>query len=257
MRQFYKEKYIQDRQSRESLELLKWFVFEKATDRASLDFAVIFLRIADKCLYHASNTWSQFVSNMNSPEQVLKGLGEDARQATQDRNSKYEIEGYLVAVKSFFEGNVGAIRRKAFESENSPEFNRRLRKLFSSAEKKFDGGASQIRDDSCHVTSSFRDSGVLAWVKKSGNGYAVTLPNIYVDANGIAVDLAEVFVSTHEYISELIVQVRDELLGFFCAQSGPPSNDVCHPIRSPHGNAMVILGPKGFEFTQFAAEANQ
>jgi hypothetical protein len=101
------------------------------------------------------------------------------------------------------------------------------------------------------VNSQLKDPGVFALLKRTPAGLAVTLPNVYDDAQGNSVDLVEVFTSTHRSIEQWIREVIDTLLEFFFQQDGPPSHGSYQPVQSPYGTTMVGLGPKGFEYNPF------
>ena len=128
---------------------------------------------------------------------------------------------------------------------------RRLESLFASRKAEFFRVANSIRNHSSHVNSELKDHGVFTLLKKVGNQFAVTIPNVYEDRHGNAVDLAEIFVSTHQSIEALVCDVRNTLLEFFFQQDGPPSHNSYQPVQSPFGTLMVGLGPKGFEFGDF------
>jgi len=90
-----------------------------------------------------------------------------------------------------------------------------------------------------------------ALLKRAETGLTVTLPNVYQDAQSGAVDLAEVFIATHQYIEELIRNIIDALLEFYFQHDGAPTNNSYQPVCSPYGTMMVGLGPKGFTFSDF------
>lgn len=257
MRQTYLKNYVEDRKLRASLDLLNWFILFKTANPESIPFAGIFLRLADRTLHHSSNVWSQFISDLKVPADVLKQVPDDAFIWTQDLSSKYEIEAYLGAVKALFEKNLVGVNEpdkqnflgRSFAAH--PQILQRFEGLFATKKKEFFQVANRIRNHSYHVTSPLKDHGVVALLKKVNSGYAVTLPNIYEDEQGASVDLAEIFISTHESIEDLISNVRNMLLEFFFQKDGSPSHGSYQGIQSQYGTMTVGLGPKGFEFSDF------
>lgn len=184
-------------------------------------------------------------------------LTDDAVMETQDVSSKYEIEAYLGAAKVLFEKNFIGIDKggkqnllgRSFVAH--PDVLNHLKNLFATKEAEFSIIANKIRNASFHLNLQSRDLGFHARIKRANGGYAVTIPNIYVDEQGKSIDLAEVFISTHQYIEILLLEVRDALVNFFFRQDGPPSNRKFQAIRSPFGTMTVNIGPNGFEFSDF------
>jgi hypothetical protein len=257
MRQTYLKNYVEDRKLRASLELLNWFILFKTANPESIPFAGIFLRLADRTLHHSSNVWSQFISDLKVPTDVLKQFPDDAVVWTQDLSSKYEIEAYLGAAKALFEKNLIGVnepKQRNFLGRSfvaHPQVLQKLKGLFAAKKNEFFQEANRIRNHSYHVNSALKDHGIVALLKKVNNGYAVTLPNIYEDEQGASVDLAEIFISTHQSIESMIREVRDIFLEFFFQQGGCPSHGSYQGIQSQYGTMTVGLGPKGFEFSDF------
>jgi hypothetical protein len=162
-----------------------------------------------------------------------------------------------------FEDNILTGEQKARQNLLGSSFSnhsktlKRLEDRFAEAKRQFLLVANQIRNHSYHVNPELRDYGFLAWVKRTDNGFAVALPNIYVDRQGNPIDLVEVFVSTHQSIKLLICDVVDMLLEFYIQQDGAPSNRCYQLARSPYGRMMVSLGPGGFEYSEFMRPENQ
>ena len=213
--------------------------------------------MADRTLYHSANVWSQFIADLNVPADLLKQVPADSFVHTQDLSSKYEIEAYLGAAKALFEKNLMGINEP--DKQNllgqsfgwHPEVLSRLEKLFATKKNEFFQVANKIRNHSYHVNSELKDHGVVALLKKADDGFAVTIPNVYEDSLGSAIDLAEVFISTHESIEALVCDVRNILLEFFFQHEGPPTHGSYQGVQSQFGTMMVGLGPKGFEFSEF------
>jgi hypothetical protein len=257
MRQTYLKNYVEDRKLRASLDLLNWFILFKTANPESIPFAGIFLRLADRTLHHSSNVWSQFISDLNVPTDALKQFPDDAVIWTQDLSSKYEVEAYLGAAKALFEKNLIGVNQPKQQNflgrsiAAHPLVLQKLEDLFAAKKNEFSQVANRIRNHSYHVNSALKDHGIVALLKKANNGYAVTLPNIYMDKDGIPVDLSDIFISTHLSIESMIREVRDILLGFFFQKNGCPSHGSHQGIRSQYGTMTVGLGPKGFEFSDF------
>jgi len=257
MQQIYLQNHVNDCKIRASLDLLNFYILFRTKHSETVSFATIFIRLADRILYHSSKLWSQFFENLNIPADLLRDFPDDALVSTQDISSKYEIEAYLAAVKTLFEENLIGINEpkkqnllgKSFAKH--PSILASLKQLFDAEKNTFFNAANQIRNHSYHVNSGLKDRGVVALLKKVGAEYAVTIPNVYINNNGNPIDLAEIFISTHKSIEILISQSRDRLLDFFFDQNGPPSNRSFQNIRSPYGNLMVGLVPIGFEFNGF------
>jgi len=257
MRQTYLKNYVENRKLRASLDLLNWFILFKTANPESIPFAGIFLRLADRTLHHSSNVWSQFISDLKVPTDALKQVPDDAVIWTQDLSSKYEIEAYLGAVKTLFEKNLVGVSEPDKQNflgrsfATHPEVLQHLESLFTTKRNEFFQVANRIRNHSYHVNSALKDHGIVALLKKVNDGYAVTLPNIYEDKQGAPVDLAEVFISTHQSIESMIREVRDIFLEFFFQKDGCPSHGSYNGFQSQYGTMMVGLGPKGFEFSDF------
>ena len=236
---------------------MQWSVLFGTSAQGPFWFASNFVRLADRCLYHSTNVWSQFISDLNVPVEFLKRLSDDAIMQTQDVSSKYEIEAYLGAAKVLFEKNFIGVNE--FGKQNllgrgfaaHPNYLARLEKLFATNRAEFSLNANKIRNHSYHLNPQSKDRGFLAGIKKANGGFAVTIPNIYVDDQGKSIDLAELFILTHQSIETLLLEVRNILVEFFFQHDGVPSNRKFQSIRSPYGTMMVNIGPNGFEFSDF------
>jgi hypothetical protein len=163
----------------------------------------------------------------------------------------------LGAAKVLFEKNFIGIKEHGKQNllgrsfVAHPDILNHLKSLFTTKEAEFSIIANKIRNHSFHLRPQSKDRGFHARIKKANGGYAVTIPNIYVDEQGKSIDLAEVFISTHQSVENLLLEVRDSLVKFFFQQDGPPSNRKFQSIRSPYGTMMVNIGPNGFEFSDF------
>ena len=265
MKRAYLQQYIEDRKLRASLELMEFFALFKTNQRETIPFVTIFFRLADRALHHSSNVWSNFISDLNVPEEVLKQIPDDALINTSDRTSKYEIEAYLGAAKTLFEKNLVGIGEPNKQNLLGKSFNahlsvrEQLKSLFHIAANRFFQSANTIRNHAYHVNAQLRDIGVVTLLKRTDSGLAVTLPNVYQDAGGKTVDLVEIFILTHKYIEELIRDVMEVLFELYFQQNGAPSNGTYTAIRSAYGTMSVGLGPRGFEFSEFheTKESNQ
>ena len=268
MQSHYLDEYVEDRKLRTTLSLTRNTVVFKSKVNNPLSFCLIFFRLADRCLYHSSNVWSQFVTTLKMLEHhrgFLEGMSEDARTQTSDLSTKYEIEAYLAAAKALFEDNLlgdsnpkngGPRRRRSrdllgVDFTSDPKTLHRLQKSFTARKKAFFREANKIRNHAYHVNPQLRDPGVQLWVKKVNRRFAVTLPNVFTDDKGNSVDLVEVFAATHQYIRPLITEVRDTLLDYFIQRNGPLSHGTYDAIQSPYGTMVVGIVPEGFYFSPF------
>ncbi|MDT3776631.1 hypothetical protein PJI16_03545 [Nitrospira sp. MA-1] len=255
MRQNYIIEYKADRQLRSSLELMMLHIAKTVSDTGLVNFSFIFIRLADRVLYHATNVWEHFERDLQIPAEILQLTPKGAEILTSDVTSKYEIEAYLGAAKALFEVNLIGINHKknllgkCFVEEQ--DIGEELSAQFEVSKGIFHCAANKIRNHSYHVNSQFRDAGYHAWVKQVDTKYVVTIPNIYVDEQGESIDLANTFVSTHQTIKQLLVNVRDILQRYYFEKYAPPINKTIIPIKSPFGILFTSLGPDGFEFQDF------
>ncbi len=258
MRHEYILEYKADRQLMSSLELLKGHILNRAYNQTSAAFSLIFIRLADRVLYHATNVWERFERDLRIPVEHLQSIPTDAVIGTGDATSKYEIEAYLGAAKALFEANLIGINQPKKQNllgnsfAEEPGIAQELRALFEASKAIFFGFANTIRNHSYHVNSQLRDAGFQAFVRQINTKYVVTIPNIYVDDQGGPIDLAEVFGSTHRAIKQLLGDVRDVLLRSYFEKYGRPSNRTFIPIESPFGTMLISIGPNGFEFQDFS-----
>ena len=263
MRQEYIQKYRNDHRLRSSLELLKLHIFNTAWKASPATFSLIFIRLADRVLYHAMNVWEQFEKNLRIPTEILQQVPKDAVMQTRDITSKYEIEAYLAAAKALFEANLIGINEPNKQNLLGTIFvedqmlAQQLGAIFENHKIEFFGVANRIRNHSYHVNSQLRDAGFLALVKQVDSAYVVTLPNIYTDEHGAQTDLAEIFISTHEAIEKLLQDIRDLLLRFFFQKYGVPANRTYIQVASNFGNMLACIGPLGFEFKEFENAQNE
>lgn len=258
MRQAYIAEYKRDLMLRASLELLKSYaLFDTPAITSRSHFIVVFLRLADRCLYHSVNGWSHLIDDLNVPADMLGELETDAVMETNDVVSKYEIEAYLSATKSLFEKNFIGIEEAGKQNilgNSFPDSSLTLESLialFQNGKDHFFPLANKIRNHSCHVNRQLRDAGFTAKIIRAGTLFKVSLPNMYEDNNGDAIDLADVFVESHRHIVALVAETRDLLLAYLEGRHQSPSHNTYLPIESAHGNMMVGLGPAGFEFKDF------
>ncbi|VAW18472.1 hypothetical protein MNBD_BACTEROID05-38 [hydrothermal vent metagenome] len=258
MREVYITEYKSDRQLRASLELFKSYaLFNTPVIQSRSHFIVIFIRLADRCLYHSIKTWSLFVSDLNVPVDFLQELGDDAWMETNDVASKYEIEAYLAAAKTLFEKNFIGVNEQGKQNILGGSFNGNMpllttiKGLFEKSRAAFFSEANKIRNHSYHINRQLRDAGFTSKIVKSGNSFKVALPNMYEVNNADIIDLAELFISTHKDIVKLLREVREILLQYLFEQHGRPSNNTYLPIETPFGNMIVSLGPEGFDFEEF------
>ena len=264
MKSVYLKLYVEDRKLSASLLLLNDFILSNSIGPQAppfcvqaQPFCVIFIRLADRVLYHSANVWAKYMSDLNIPTNVLEQMPSDALIGTSDLSSKYEIEAYLGGAKALFETNLVGINGlgkqnllgRSFSAD--PAILKRLRQTFNQERKKFFRVANLIRNHSYHVNPELRDGGFVSLLKRSKEGLSVTLPNVYVDKKGKSVDLAEVFFVTHQGMASLFRDVRDTLLAFFFKHAGYPSHGSYRPFGSEYGTMSVGLGPKGFEFSDF------
>src|SRR5437867_4614363 len=228
MHQEYIKEYTADRRLRSSLELLKLHILNVAWNTAPGTFSFIFIRLADRALYHATNVWEHFERDLRIPAEILRQVPRDAVINTDDVTSKYEIEAYLGAAKALFEANLIGINEPDKQNllgecmVDNQEIMRELSALFNKNKEYFFASANKIRNHSYHVNAQLRDEGFVALVKQVNSAYVITIPNVYVDEHGVSIDLADMFVSTHQAIKQLLSEVRDLLLRFFFAKYGPP-----------------------------------
>jgi hypothetical protein len=144
---------------------------------------------------------------------------------------------------------------KCFEEEQ--DIMQELSALFNASKDIYFIDANKIRNHSYHVNSQLRDKGFHALVKQVNSRFIVTIPNIYVDEQGVSIDLTEIFVSTHQVIKQLLADVRDTLLRFYFEKYGPPTNRTFISIESAFGNMLNSIGPNGFEFQEFSSTEPQ
>ena len=253
MRDLCVNEYLEDQKLRASLDLMTWPVLFNAIDFRTVPFTRVFGRLADRCLYHSTNAWSQFITDLNGQVDAWSQVSEDAVIQTQDISSKYEVEAFFAAGTALFEKNFIRIDEPAKQSilgssfSGYPEVLGSLRELFLAARAQF-GAAEMIRHHSFHVNEAMRDRGYFAMIKRKNGGFVVTLPNIYDDTKGRPLDLVEVFLKTHQIIRPLLCQVRDALLTFYFLKNGPPTNNTYTWVKTPHGVFRAGLGPSGFSF---------
>ena len=196
---------------------------------------------------------------MRIPTETLRLIPDDAAIQTGDATSKYEIEAYLGAAKALFEANLVGVNQpnkqnllgKCFVEE--PDIVQELSALFEASKDIFFIDANKIRNHSYHVNAEFRDARFFAQVKQVNTRYVVTIPNIYVDEQGRSIDLADIFISTHQAIKQLLADVRDILLRFYFEKYGSPSNRTFIPTQSSFGSMLTSIGPDGFEFRDFSS----
>lgn len=242
-----------------SLELLRSYVLlSEACSTQPGRFALIFSRIADRCLHHSLNVWMQFIDDLNIPEEFLKNLKPDSRMMTGDTVSKYEIEAYLGAAKVLFEDNFKGIAKQGKQNllgvcfEHDKGKRDELRKEFDAEEGKFFKLSHDVRNHGYHLNKQFKDAEFNACVERKGTLFVVTWPNIYVDDKGQPLDLAKLFIDTNTSTTAFISRVRDMLLNYFGEKYGLPKHDNCLGITTRFGNMMATLGPKGFVFNDGA-----
>lgn len=220
-------------------------------------FSFIFIRLADRVLYHAKNVWEHFERDLRISAETLSLIPNDAVIQTGDITSKYEIEAYLGAAKALFEANLVGINQKKKQNLlgkcfiEEQDLAQELSALFEASKNIFLIDANKIRNHSYHVNSQMRDAGFFAFVKQVNTKHVITIPNIYVDEEGGSIDLAETFVSTHQAIKKLLTDVRDILLRYHFEKYGPPSNRTFIQVQSSFGNMLTSIGPDGFEFKDF------
>jgi len=257
MRKQYLKEYIEDRKLMVSLDAMHHFALFKTTIGEVFPFVSIFIRQADRTLYHSSNVWFRFISDLNVPVDAFKHIPDDAVMYTQDQVSKYEIEAYLGAAKTLFEKNLSNIAGGGKQNllgssfARFPQIRDRLKNMFTTRGSEFFKTANRVRNHAYHVNPELKDIGVHALLKRVDGELTVTIPNVYLDAKGVTVDLADLFISTHKEIGLLIHDVRDVLLEFYFQKSGPPSHGTYYPTRTPFGTMNIGLGPNGFEFSDF------
>lgn len=251
MKTEYFNRFKADKKLQSSLELLRFFALEKACSTLEGRFALIFSRIADRCLYHSLNVWVQFIDDLNIPGEFLKTLTPDARLQTNDTKSKYEIEAFLGAVKVLFEDNFKGPKGQNILGvcfgHDVIKLNE-LRKEFDNEKDIIFTLSNKIRNHAYHLNKEFRDVGLYACVERNGDLFVVAWPNIYVDDKGQPLDLAKVFIDANHSTTAFIGRVRDMLLSYFVEKYGQPQHDTCISITTRFGNIVAILGPKGFVF---------
>lgn len=253
VREEYKNKYMEDAQLKVSLEALRNYAWDVAWNENVIAFTIVYVRLADRVLYHSMNAWSKF-------EEILGSCGnfpEDAFLQTWDKGAKYEIEAFLGAAKSLFEKNFMGLNHKDKRNLLGNSFHNHQNEMnlisskFIEINKLFDENANKIRNHSYHVNSALKDIGLHTHVKKSGVKFQITIPNIYIDEQDKSIDLYDLFYSIHGEIFRLVVEVRDIMLNLYFKQYGRPSNGIFYPLQTKYGNAMVSINQEGFAFSKF------
>lgn len=228
-------------------------------------FCDVFLRVADRCLYHSTNAWSRSAKLLSNPTaaELLDSKGEGTYVYTGDTSLKYEIEAYLASCYSLLEENLIGVtnprkRNLLLESFDrfapvahairAAPFARTIRLRFEVYERRYRVVAGPIRNHAVHLNKEFLDShGVGSQLTRRGERHVVTLPHVYQNHDGSPVDLFCVFEEAHSLTTALIIDVVDMLAALTFSLYGMPKNGFYVPFATEYGNSVVGIGPKGFE----------
>jgi hypothetical protein len=279
MKDFYLDQHANDLKLAGSLRVMLWTQAFRSSAGFAQPFTTIFLRLADRVLYHSASVWAQFYENIRRLDHFDLDIAPDQRVSTHDITSKFDIEAYLAAAKTLFEdnfvGNGGKPQKvcpncRALYSTGrssapqprrvslleqasgaSPGLADAIGASVARAKVAFFKSANRIRNHAYHVNIEMTDRGYEACLIKAGSQTVVSIPNVYIDESGSSVDLAQVFMTTHESISTMMTELRKLLFEFYLKHDGPLPNRTFELMSSRLGRQNVSIGSEGFEFSPF------
>lgn len=274
MRESYIKNYAQGMMLRASLDLLwhhvswpppngealtidEWGLPFHLTS-TSAPYIPIFIRTADRALYHATNAWRQLALDLSVIRHLNFELEADMRLSTNDRATKYEIEAFLGSVVSITENNLigGKKRNRLGRSWGLGEpLIEQLRVLAEDFKRLgIESKWKDVRNSAYHLNPEMTDWGIIADIRNANGTYNVKLEGIHY-AEGAPTDFVELLNESYSAFIEYITKVRDALTEFSLQKITIPQHNTYHNIFDPLGNMLVGYGKDGYDLRYFPETA--
>lgn len=240
-----------------ALTMTKWGPFYLTSNNAP--YLTMFIRAADRTLYHAINAWRNLAADLYIINQISRELKADERMQTSDRGTKYEIEAFLGSIVAITENNLIGLDTKnrlgGSQALGKTLINQLNVMATSFHALGFESKWRAVRNSAYHLGKEMTDWGASAEIRKNGECHIVTLEGIHY-VEGAPTDLVDLLTESFSAFVQYVTAVRDLLTQFAFQNIAYPSNNTYKSVSDPLGNMIVGLGRDGYELRHFPQTAS-